>query len=303
MGAFPFRKDFEPVVQIGENVRLIGAGANYKFYKVTHIEPVQPFIVDFTDSDFYGKAIPAHGTSGYNTKNYNMKNQFALWGNMLGQFRIELLDDIVLVISHVGAGNRLYTLKYTETYLQKEKPRHTVFKRATSTDTESLLWTVTNVAETGQRKAKIKKVWITNESGSAGEVRFGDGDGTGDDASSANADMSFRVGAYESVGFHEDEIPEVEFTTGITWQTSVQPVRVTVTIEEDFVNPFEKRHSNEIFVFEDNAPYMRCINPLAIPQNTARILIAGFKYALEEIPKPERWTDIPVSRMPAPKSE
>jgi len=303
MGVFPFRKDFEPIVQIGENIRPIGVGANYKFYKVTHIEPVQPFIVDFAGSDFYDGAIPAHGTSGYNTKNYNMKNQFALWKNMLGQFRIELLDDIVLVISHVGAGNQLYTLKYTETYLQKERPRHTVFERTTSTDTESLLWKVTNVAETGHRKAKIKRVLITNESASDGEVRFGDGDGTGNDASSANADMSFIVGAGETKGFGEDDIPEVEFATGITWQTSVQPVRVTVTVEEDLVNPFEKKHANEIFVFEDNAPYMRCINPLAVSQATARILVAGFKYALEEIPKPDRWTDIPVSRMPAPTTK
>jgi len=301
VGAFPFRKDFEPVVQIGENVRLIGVGANYKFYKVKHIEPVQPFIVDFAGSDFYDSAIPAHGVSGYNTKNYKMNTEFALWEGMLGQFRIELLDDIVLVISHVGAGNQLYTLKYTETYLQKEKPRHTVFERTTSTDTESLLWTVTNVSETGRRKAKIKKVWITNESASGGEVRFGDGDGTGNDANSANADMSFRVGAHESVGFHEEEIPEVEFLTGITWQASVQPVRVTVTLEEDLVNPFEKKHSNEIFVFEDHVPYMRCINPLAVSQTTARILVAGFKYALEEIKRPEHWTDIPVSRMPAPE--
>jgi len=301
LGVFPYRKDFEPIVQTQENIRPIGIGVEEKFYVVKHIEPIQPFIVDFCGSDFLNGDLPAHGNSGYATKFYAMKEEFALPKNTLGQFRIELLDDILIKVSHIGAAAELYGLKYTDTYLTKEKPRHTVFKRQTSTDTEQLVWKTTNVSEAGRRKARIVKLWITNESGSAGEVRFGDGDGTGTNASSTSASMSFRIGAYESVGFNEDELPEVEFLTGITWQTSVQPVRITVTIEEDMINPFKDNHNREIFVLEDNYPYMKVVNPLAIAQSTARILVAGYKFFLAEIPRPAKWTDIPVSRMPQVK--
>jgi hypothetical protein len=297
MGAFPFRKDFEPFAQIGEKVRILGVGITEKCYEITHVEPIQPFIVDFASSDFYGGSIPAHGSSGYNTKSYDMKEEFSLWENMLGQYRIDLLDDIVLEVSHIGSSNRLYGIKYKELYLMKELPRHTVFKRTTATGTEASVWTTTNTTETGRRVARIVKLIISNEAASAGELRLGDGDGTGTDASAANADISIEVGAGESVILHRDELPETEFYTGITWQVSAQPMRLTVTVEEDYASPFKSNHNRELFVFEDNYPYMRCINPLAVAQTTARMLVSGFKYMLKELPTLDvRAIPVPVSK-------
>lgn len=297
MGAFPFRKDFEPFAQIGEKIVILGVGIVKKAYEIAHVEPIQPFIVDFAGSDFYGSSIPAYGTTGYNTSNYAMKEEFSLWSKMLGQYRIDLLDDFVLKVSHIGSANQLYGIKYKETYIMKELARHTVFERQTNTNTESKLWTVTNRTETGRRVARIKKIVITNEASSAGEVRFGDGDGTGTDAGSANADMSFRIGATETLVLHEDEIPEVEFYTGITWQTSVQPLRVTVTLEEDYMSPFKNNHNKELFVFEDNHPYMQCINPLSVALTTARMLVSGYKFKLKELPTmPAKYIPVPVSK-------
>lgn len=299
MGAFPFRKDFEPIAQVGERLRLLGIGikkTNVGF-EVLHVEPIQPFIVDFASSDFYDGNIPAYGTTGYNTKTYDMENQFSLWDNMLGQYRIELLDDIVLVVKHIGKANQLYSIKNTETYLMKERPRHTVFKRRTATDTEAAFWTTTNRTETGRRIARIVKAVITNESSSAGEVRFGDGDGTGTDAAAANADLSFRIGATETLILHEKEIPETEFYTGITDQVSVQPMRMTLTIEEDYESPFKGAHNKELFVFEDNYPSMQAINPLAVAQVTARMLVSGYKYLLKEL------TTMPLKAIPVPVSK
>jgi len=297
MGAWPYKKDFEPLAQIGEKVRLLGVGITEKAYEIVHVEPVQPFIVDFAGSDFYNAVIPAHGSSGYNTKSYDLKEEFSLWKNMLGQFRIDLLDDIVLEVSHVGSSNRLYGLKYKELYLMKELPRHTVFKRATATDTEAAVWTTTNVTETGRRIARILKLIISNEAATAGEVRLGDGNGTGTDAAAANADISIEVGAGESVILHKDELPETDFYTGITWQVSAQPMRLTITVEEDYASPFKGNHTRELFVFEDNYPYMRPINPLAVAQTTARILVSGYKYLLKELAALDvRAIPVPVSK-------
>jgi hypothetical protein len=285
------------LAQIGEKIRILGVGVTEKAYEITHVEPVQPFIVDFAGSDFYNASIPAHGSSGYNTKSYDMKDEFSLWVNMLGQFRIELLDDIVLEVSHIGSSNRLYGLKYKELYLMKDLPRHTTFKRTTSVDTEAAVWTTTNVAETGRRIARIVKLVISNEAASAGELRLGDGDGTGTDASAANADISIRVGAQETVVLERDELPETDFYTGITWQVSVQPMRLTVTVEEDYASPFKDNNNKELFVFEDNYPYMRPINPLAVAQTTARILVSGYKYLLKEL------ATLDVKAIPVPVSK
>lgn len=41
----PFKKEFEPIVRIGENVAIPKGQEKYEFYKVTYIEPVQPITV------------------------------------------------------------------------------------------------------------------------------------------------------------------------------------------------------------------------------------------------------------------
>lgn len=302
MSRFPYAEEFSPIVQVGENIHLIGAGKSSlldKYWVVKHIEPIQPFIVDFCSDDFYGNPIPAHGSSGYNTEFYKMDDEMAMPDWVLGQFRVVPLDDILIQVGHDAARNVLYDTKKTTTYISKGKPRHTVFERTTSTDTESKLWTVTNNSEAGRRVAKIVRIWLDNESASAGILRFGDGDGTGTDASADNADMSFEFGAKESIGWAEDEIPEVKFYTGVTWQVSVQPVRVTVTIEEDNLYPFKNQQGAEIFVWQNSVPYFRIINPIGVAQSSARVLLYGYKLLTELLEKkPSKYTDVPIAMMP-----
>jgi len=299
MARFPFSKNFEPVVQVGENVRLIGVGApSNRFYKALHIEPIQPFIVDFAGANFYGASIPAYGTTGYDTAKYDMEDEFSLWDMILGQLRIELLDDFALVVSHKGAANQLYAIKYKETYITKDRPRNAVMSRRTVVGTEELLWRVTNNPYGGRRVARIVGIWIRNEAAAAGEIRLGDGDGTGTDADAASARMSFSYGAGESIAWHEDEIPKHPFYTGVTWQTSQQPLRITLEVEEDIFSLFKDDHHRELFVWEDNCPYLRPVNPLGIALTSARMLVCGYKFDVEQIAKPAKWSDIPISKHP-----
>lgn len=303
MEGFPYAEVFAPIARVGNNIRLIGAGHKKyfsDFFKVLHVEPIQPFIVDFVATAFYGAVIPANGSAGYDTSDYKMGDEMELPDYVLGQYRVQCIDDILLRIGHDAARQILYDTKGVTTYLSKYKPRHTRTERPTVINTEDLIWLVSNNAEAGRRVAQLKKVWLRNEAAAAGEVRFGDGDGTGTDASAANADLSFSVGAGESVAIGEDEIPSVKFFTGITHQVGVQPVRISIEVEEDNLGIFKEAQSAEIFVWEDDVPYIRAINPnetYALP--AARILLSGYKMLCERLDvKPTIWTDIPASSMP-----
>ena len=299
MGAWAFRKDFEPIVRCRDNVRLHAKtlpGTHYEV--VAPPEPVQPFIVDFVSTDFYGAVIPAYAATGYDTKPYEMNTELELPELVFGQWRIELLDDFVIEVGHVGAKDVLYDTKHVGTYLSKELPRKTAFKRQAAADTEELILDIVDNVHGGARVGRIVKLNLAEEVGAAAIVRFGDGDGTGTDAAAAAADMSLRIGANESLTLHEEEIPDVKFFTGVTWQISAGTVRATITVEEDNLNPFKGNLNRELFTFGDKyVPNFKPINIQAVTLARAAILIAGYKFKLAEVAKPKEWTDIPIGKV------
>lgn len=286
----------EPIVQVGENVRLIPTLAA-KFFKVDQIEPIQPRIVDFCGATFINGVLPANGVSGYTTKGFEMRDAMAVWAGQLARYRVIPLDDIMLVISHVGASNQLYTIRYTETYISKDKPRHArSFYQAGAAAADVLVWTTTNTNEAGRRKAQIKKIALTEEAGVAGVLRFGDAAAAGGAlANAANAVFSFSFNALETIVLHEKECPDYRFLSGLVYQLTAGTVRVNVTVEEDNVGPLP--NYSDVFVWEDKVPWIKVINPESTAaQTTARVIFPGERYVLEEIPKPAKWTDIPISK-------
>lgn len=297
MPSFPYLKDFEPVVKIGDYVKIFG-----KFYVIEHVEPVQPEIVNLLDSKHANlTSLAAAGSAGDRSKVFDMEDDFALVEGWFGQWRIDLVDDIILEIGLPEAADALWSKKKGKTYLMKENPVNGVSKyQSGAASTDVLLWKTTNYTDppAGKWVAKIKKLILTEESGSAAVVRFGDAStGGGSEASATSAKLSVAVGASETVALKDNELPNYEFVNGIVFQTTGGNVRITAEIEEKgIVVPFKSNNYKEFYTFGDKKyPWATVYNRISVTQTKARISVAGFKYKIREIEeKPNVWLQIPV---------
>jgi len=95
---------FEPVVRIGENVKLIGSSEEDVIYgKVVFIEPIQEIIINLgslnaADANNY----PTPGTE------YDL-DELKMGADEFAQYRIYVLDDFLLEIKHPAAVSRFNT--------------------------------------------------------------------------------------------------------------------------------------------------------------------------------------------------
>lgn len=72
----PFKEDFEPLVRIGENIAVPTTTGEYEFYRVKHIEPVQPVIIPV---DLQAYQRNAEKTLEELKLNDNEAGQWRLW--------------------------------------------------------------------------------------------------------------------------------------------------------------------------------------------------------------------------------
>ncbi len=292
MGKFVYSKDFEPIVKVGEYIKTL---PDNKFYQVKYIQPVQPFIVSLLPEGT--SSLSAYGNSGDRVEPWKIDKLY-LDDNVLGQFRIEPLDDVLVVVALEAARNKIYSMKNFYTYIQKEFPEHTVMSIISSADTETPLWVVSDLTADGlgKRSAEITRIELSNEGATDTFVRFGDGDGTGNSASSDNALFSVKVVAGDTVVLKENEIPTHDFINGVCAQISAATtMRVTVSVKESVLSPFKSNANKELYWIGENVPYFGAINPLKISQTSARILLAGYKYYITEVSPTEVFTAVPIA--------
>jgi len=96
----PFKKEFEPVVRIGENIAIPKGEETYEFYKVTYIEPVQPIII----------GVPLVALQ----KDYaKMLNEIKLHDHEAGQWRLFVLDFAEVKMNFPRAAARWTTKEAT----------------------------------------------------------------------------------------------------------------------------------------------------------------------------------------------
>ena len=94
--AILFRKDFEPVVNIGDVIKILGLEKTKdKFYEVTWIEPAPMVIKDFgalTSGDESGNALV---------------DGLKLDDSELGQWRLTIVDNIYIKSLRIGGINKI----------------------------------------------------------------------------------------------------------------------------------------------------------------------------------------------------
>lgn len=298
-----FAKELAPIVMPREFVQF---GPFADFAKILHVEPIQTKIIDFLDADLMNiAAIAANGSANDRSNMLKMDEEFEVEPNQFLQLRVEPLDDILIEVSQPGGQSVLYATKGKTTVISKPNPRH-VFTTTLLDAAETEEWQVSDNDDSGVRKAKIKKLTITEYAGVNTIVSIGDGTGG---ATLATAPIAVACTASSSVTLQEDKLPQVEFLDIFALQQSAAgaDTKVVLEIEED--NPLihsSPSQPTEMFVVEGEIPYFRVINPLWTAQSRAAFGYAGYKYYFDrlkakEVPKVA--TYIPTARFGSGKVE
>jgi len=270
-----FKPDFEPIARVGEKVLLL---PQKKLYEVLWVQSVQPILKNLGSL-----------TAGASSTKVELKTELELEENELGQWRFEPVDDVQLAIFSLAA-NRMFSTRYTDTAIELQNPKHTVFIPGGSL-ANAVVWTVT--------PGRIAKITCITVAGGAvaQKVRFSD---AGTDK------ISVQVPVNNTMSYGENQLPDTEFFTAI-WNDVLlaSDVDATIEIEEtNAIDTFKDRQNMEVFNYHDDVPSAQVTNPTNYTQTRNRISISGFRYKLKpievpeaaEIPKP--YIAIPVRAMP-----
>lgn len=94
-----YKREFEPIVRIGENVKLILPGKPV-YGRVEYVEQIQPFIVNLG-------SIPAANPTQWPAIGVSRElHELDLGGSEFGQWRLALLDDFMLDVDLPSATGR-----------------------------------------------------------------------------------------------------------------------------------------------------------------------------------------------------
>lgn len=253
-----FRTDFEPIARVDERVLLI---PQYKLYEVVWVQAVQPIVKDFGSL-----------TSGSSSTKTELDTELELEENELGQWRIEPIDDVKVAVFLLSA-NRMFSTRYTDTYIELLNPKHSIYSSVPA-GIETLLWTVTS-----GRKAILDSITIGNTGASANTVVLRDGSGA------ANNVWSIEVPVNDSVSYGGTALPDVEFETDVRVYAD-DTCEVTVGLEEqNFIDTFKNSQNKEVFTFEEDVLSIQGTNPTNVTQTKNRVSISGFRYRLKPLPE------------------
>ena len=98
----PFKKDFEPIVRVGENIAIPKTAEKYDYYEVVYVEPVQPIV------------IPVD-LGAYEKNKEKVLEEIKLDDNEAGQWRLWIVD-FVSVKMNFPRASRKWTTKEIETF-------------------------------------------------------------------------------------------------------------------------------------------------------------------------------------------
>ena len=108
----PFKKEFEPVVRIGENVKLLLPNNGELYGRVTYYEQIQPQVIDLGS---IGASTP---TTWPQTGSPKKLEEIELGDREFGQWRMMLLDDF-LIEFNIPAATGKFVVKSGKTYISR----------------------------------------------------------------------------------------------------------------------------------------------------------------------------------------
>ena len=97
----PYKKVFEPLVRIGENIAIPKGKGEYEYYRIVYEEPLQPIVV------------PVELTPYEKNVEYKL-NELKLRDKQLGQWRLWIMDFISVRMKYPRATSK-WTLQSEET--------------------------------------------------------------------------------------------------------------------------------------------------------------------------------------------
>ena len=98
----PFKKEFEPIVRVGENIAIPKTAEKYDYYEVVYVEPIQPIVVPVS-------------LAAYEKNKEKVLEEIKLDDNEAGQWRLWIVDFVSVKMNFPRAA-RKWTTKKEETF-------------------------------------------------------------------------------------------------------------------------------------------------------------------------------------------
>ena len=327
IGTFPYDKEFLPIAKFDDFVSFYGRGNKpSETYQIKGVEVLQPFMIDFLQ---ISGALPtsvttlaANGSTNDRTgfvPEGTMRNIFQVDSNMFGQWRIQMLDDILLALASPGQANAMFSTVVANTYIQRPLPQHKAkVQLSGGLATDTLIWANSSnvdiaggiAGQTPTRHSKVIGLMILTTA--ATTVYFADGNVAGGTlASSANFAFGVVFATADWIFLGPSDLPaNLELTSGLVCeQSGSATVTITAVVQEDNIGAFSGQltyqpnvvntQNDEFFVLENEVPAMKAINPTSVVQASARMMVAGYQFIIKQIQAPAgvRPIQIPVAAL------
>jgi hypothetical protein len=272
MGRNVFRTDFEPLALPREHIGIFYAG-EWEFYRVEYVDSILPFRVDFG-------AISA----GNQTNKLELKNKDYIGEpeeNTLLELLVNPIDDVAIEVYNPGAVPLHYVSDVVQaTKIQKKVAEHSRSDRFTGTGTQGPIWKVST-----NRKAKVKRLTIANESTADAWVYLCKSDGT-------RLSASHKVLAGQTIVLDEHDL-DFEFEDDIYVNTDQQPISVDIKVVEKVLEDY--RNLTVIYGMKNRMPSVIVHNPTQYDLAKSIVEFSGYKYYLKPVERePEKWTFVPL---------
>jgi len=264
-----YRIDREPLVLPREHVGPYYFG-KIEYYRVLYVEALYPFRHDFG-------AIPAEKKT--DKKNLKAEGFEPETEEELVELFVEPIDDVQIEKYNPGEHEMHTFAKFGATRIQKRIVDHHRSDRYTVTGVRGPLWKITT-----NRRARVKRLTFSNESAADAWIYLCKSDGT-------RLSASYRVLAGQTRVLDEDDL-DAEFADDIYINIDQQPTSCDIKIVAKAFEDYKQ--FPVIYLMKDKLSHIILHNPTTYDLPTSLVEFSGYRYLLERVEEPPKWTFVPL---------
>jgi len=273
MGRNVYRVDFEPLALPREHLGIFWQ-SKLEWYRVEYVDALYPFRINFG-------AI----TAGASTGKKELKDE-SYMGNpaelRLLELKLRPIDDVEVELYNPGAIVKHYVTDVIKsTKIKKRIAEHHRSDRYTATGVQGPLWQITT-----NRRARVKRLTLTNESAADAWIYLCKSDGT-------RLSASFKVPAGQTLVLDEEDL-DAEFVDDLYLRFDQQPISCDIKVVEHVFEDYD--NLCVIYGMRDRMPSVDITNPTNYDIAQSWLEFSGYMYYLTKVDKePEKWTFVPLA--------
>jgi len=265
-----YRTEFEPLVLPREHIGVYYLG-KLEFYKVLYLEALYPLRTDF------GSISAEKNTGKVDLKDKKFEPKLV---NELVELVVNPIDDVAIEIYN-PAELALHTFAgFGATRIQRAISEHHRSDRYTAIGVRGPLWQIT-----ANRKARVKRLTLTNEATADAWVFLCKEDGT-------RLSASYKVLAGQTFILDEDDL-DAEFVDDLYVNITQQPINCDIRVVEKVLEDY--RQLCMLYLMKGKMPSVVVHNPTKYDTPSSIVEFSGYRYLLEKvIEEPAKWTFVPL---------